>query len=71
MTIELTVEEKAKVVQQHMKTVAYAEYNAILSLAQENALSTPNSETVLSLNKQIQDSIAQKQILQDELDSLS
>jgi hypothetical protein len=70
MTVELTVTEKTTIVQQHMKTVAYAEYNAILSLAEENALSNPNTTTIASLNKQLQDSLAQKQVLQDELDSL-
>jgi hypothetical protein len=70
MTIELTAEEKTIIIEQHMKAIAYAEYNAILSLAQENALSNPNAETILSLNTKIQDSISQKQILQDELDSL-
>ena len=70
MTLELTTEEKTTIIQQHMKTVAYAEYNAVLSLAEENVLSSPNTATVLSLTKQIEDSIAQKQILQTELDSL-
>ena len=71
MAIELSNEEKIKVVEQHMKAVAYAKYNAELSLAQENVLYSPNTETVVSLTKQIQDSIAQQQILQDEIDSLS
>lgn len=70
MTVELTVAEKTAIIQQHMKTVAYAEYNAILSLAEENALSNPNTTTITSLNNQLNDSRAQKQVLQDELDSL-
>lgn len=70
MALELTVEEKTTVIEQHMKTAAYAEYNAVLSLAQENALSNPNTAIIASLTTQIQDSIAQKQILQNELDSL-
>jgi hypothetical protein len=71
MTVELTVAEKTTIIQQHMKTVAYAEYNAILSLAEENALSNPNTTTITSLNNQLNDSRAQKQVLQDELDSLA
>ena len=70
MTIELTVEEKTTIVEQHMKTIAYAEYNAILSLAEENALSTPNTATISSLTKQLSDLVAQKKALQDEIDSL-
>lgn len=71
MTINLTAEEKTIIIEQHLKAIAFAEYNAVLSLAQENALSNPNAEIVLSLNTKIQDSLAQKQILQDELNSLS
>ena len=71
MTIELTAEEKNTIVQQHIKTVAYAEYNAILSLAEAQAVATPNADSIASLNKQLQDVTAQKQVLQDELDSLA
>jgi hypothetical protein len=71
MTIELTAEEKIIIVQQHIKTFAYAEYNAILSLAEAQAVATPNTENIASLNKQLQDVTAQKQVLQDELDSLA
>ena len=70
MTLELTVEEKTTIVQQHIKTVAYAEYNAILSLAEAQAVATPNVDNIASINKQLADSLAQKQVLQDELDSL-
>ena len=70
MTIELTTEEKTTIVEQHLKTVAYAEYNAILSLAEAEAVATPNTENVASLTKQLQDIMAQKQVLHNELDSL-
>jgi hypothetical protein len=68
---ELTNEEKSVIVLQHLKNIAYSEYNAILSLAQEQALSEPNDKNIQTLTNQISDIIAQKQILQDELDSLS
>jgi hypothetical protein len=68
---ELTNEEKSVIVLQHLKNIAYSEYNAILSLAQEQALSEPNNKNIQDLNNQISDIVAQKQILQDELDSLS
>lgn len=71
MTIELTSEEKAAIVQQHIKNVAYSEYNVTLSLLEAQAVASPNAELVASLNKQLQESIAQKQALQDELDSLA
>lgn len=68
---ELTNEEKTVIVLQHLKNIAYSEYNAILSLAQEQALSEPNDKNIQTLTSQISDIIAQKQILQDELNSLS
>jgi len=70
MTIELTAEEKTTVIEQHLKNVAYAHYNATLSLAEAQAVSTPNTENVESLTEQLADLVAQKQFLQDELDSL-
>jgi hypothetical protein len=71
MTVELTVEEKTAIIQQHLKNIAYSEYNLILSLAEAQAVTTPNSENILSLNNQLSDSLAKKQVLQDELDSLA
>jgi hypothetical protein len=71
MTIELTAEEKITIVEQHMKTIAYSEYNAQLSLAEEQAISSPNENNITTLTNQIADILAQKQVLQSELDSLS
>ena len=68
---ELTNEEKTVIVLQHLKNIAYVEYNAILNLAQEQALSEPNNKNVQALNNQLSDIASQKQILKDELDSLS
>jgi len=68
---ELTNEEKSVIVLQHLKNIAYVEYNAILNLAQEQALSEPNNKNVQALNNQLSDIASQKQILKDELDSLS
>lgn len=71
MTIELTSEEKAAVIQQHIKNIAYSEYNVALSLIEAQAVTNPNAELVASLNKQLEENVAQKQALQDELDSLA
>jgi hypothetical protein len=43
----------------------------MLSLAEEQALLSPNQKNVTTLTNQLSDLIAQKQILQTELDSLS
>jgi hypothetical protein len=70
MTVELTAEEKTTVIEQHLKNVAYAEYNATLSLAEAQAVASPNTENVASLTEQIADLAAQKQVLVTELASL-
>jgi hypothetical protein len=70
MTVELTAEEKTAIIQQHLKTIAYSEYNATLSLAEAQAVSTPNTESIASLTEQLADLVAQKQVLATELASL-
>jgi hypothetical protein len=70
MTIELTSEEKTAIIEQHLKTIAYTEYNATLSLAEAQAVATPNTENIASLTEQIADLAAQKQVLATELASL-
>jgi hypothetical protein len=70
MTVELTAEEKTAIIQQHLKTIAYSEYNATLSLAEAQAVSTPNTESIASLTEQLADLVAQKQVLVTELASL-
>jgi hypothetical protein len=71
MTVELTNEEKTVIVLQHIKTVAYSEYNAILALSEEQAILSPNQNNITTLTNQLADILAQKQVLQTELDSLS
>lgn len=68
---ELTNEEKSVIVLQHLKNVLYSEYNAMLTLAQEQALSEPNQTNINTLTNQLSDILSQKEILQTELDSLS
>lgn len=70
MTIELTSEEKTAIIEQHLKTIAYTEYNATLSLAEAQAVATPNAENIASLTSQLEDALAQKQVLVTELASL-
>jgi hypothetical protein len=70
MTIELTAEEKTAIIEQHLKTIAYTEYNATLSLAEAQAVSKPNTENIASLTSQLDDVLAQKQVLVTELASL-
>ena len=71
MTVELSNEEKYAIVLQHIKNIAYSEYNATLTLYEEQATSYPNQDSILSLTSQLSDFAAQRQILEAELDSLS
>jgi hypothetical protein len=67
---DLTNEEKSVIVLQHLKNIAYSEYNAVLALSQEQVISEPNQKNIQTLNDQLSDILAQKQVLQEELDSL-
>jgi hypothetical protein len=70
MVYELTNEEKQGIVEQHLKNIAFSEYNLLLSLTAEQALENPSSANLLSLNKQQEDLQAQKDALLLELNSL-
>jgi hypothetical protein len=70
MVYELTNEEKKGIVEQHLKNIAFSEYNIDLSLTAEEALQNPSSANLLSLNSQKDDLQAQKDALLLELDSL-
>lgn len=71
MTIELTVEEKTAIIEQHLKTIAYTKYNTVLSLAEAQSVAIPNTENIASLTSQLADVAAQKQVLETELSSLA
>lgn len=49
----LTNEEKIAIIDQHKRTVEYSKYNLQVSILEENAVDTPNADTVDSLNNQI------------------
>lgn len=70
MVYELTNEEKRGIVEQHLKNIAFSEYNLDLSLTAEEALQSPSSANLISLNSQKDDLQAQKDALLAELDSL-
>ena len=67
----LTNEEKAGIVNQHKRNIEMSKYNLQLSLLEENALDTPNAETVASLNAQIADLTDKLAVLDTELASLN
>jgi len=71
MTYQLTNEEKSAIINQHIKNLEYGIYNLQVSLIEENAVSTPDSDSVSSLNSQIAESNAKKTALLAELDDLT
>ena len=68
--MELTPQEKKTIVEQHMKTVAFSEYNLELSLIEANAVTDKNQDNIDSLNDQMTQVLAQKNALQTELDTI-
>lgn len=71
MSVVLTNEEKSVIISQHIKNVDYSIYNVELSLIEENAVSSPDADKILSLNNQLTDLNAQKTALSAELSALS
>jgi len=49
----LTNEEKNNIIITHLRTLAFQKYNIEVSILEEQALETPNQETLNSLNDQI------------------
>lgn len=70
MTSMLTNEEKAAIVNQHIKNVEYSIYNVELSVVAENAVASPDADKITSLNNQLSDLTAQKTALEAELSAL-
>jgi len=70
MTLELTPEEKANIVEQHLKNVLFAEYNAKVSLIEANA-STAAENTADGVNVKLVEISKQKVALQKELDAVN
>lgn len=71
MTYQLTNEEKASIVSQHVKTLEYNIYNIELSIIEENAVDTPNTAIISSLNDQLAPLNAKKSALLAELATLT
>lgn len=70
MSAELTNDEKISIINQHLKNLAFSQYNLTLTLEESNAISSPNRSSIDLLNDQIKDIESQKAVLVSELDSL-
>jgi hypothetical protein len=71
MTYELSTEEKVSIVNQHLRNISFKKYNLDLSLAEEQALSTPSQERINEINSDIAEVAAQTAVLLLELESLA
>jgi hypothetical protein len=67
----LTNEEKTGIINQHKRNIVFNRYNIELSLMEENALTTPNAETVASLTAQVAELDRKLTALDEELEALA
>ncbi len=67
MSIELTNDEKVMVVEQHLKNLAYTEYNLTISLEEARAVAVPDQTMIDSLTLQLDDTRAKQLALESEL----
>jgi len=70
MTI-LTKQEKTDIISAHIKSLKYNEYNLQMDLLQENAKTVPNTQTVTSVESQIQETGKQITALNAELTAVA
>jgi hypothetical protein len=71
MTIELTKEEKITIIDTHIKNIAFSKYNLDLTLIEESAKTTPDSDILQKTNYNIQQLSDQINALEAEKDSLN
>jgi hypothetical protein len=71
MTYELSNEEKADIVNQHLRSLEFSIYNIELSVMEEQSKSTPEESMTEALNTNLADLNAKKTVLLNELASLN
>jgi len=67
MTIELSKEEKISIINQHIKTLKYNKYDYQISIKEEEAIATPSTFRVDSLNEKISEVDAKVTALSAEI----
>jgi hypothetical protein len=63
----LTKEEKLQVINSHKKGLLYTKYNLEIDLVAENARTSPNAETISSINERIDEVDGQLTALEAEV----
>lgn len=71
MSYELTNEEKAGIVEQHIKNLQYSKFNLEISLIEESASASPKQSLLDDLNKQINEVANKISKLLEELEKIS
>ena len=71
MAYELTDADKLDIINQHIRSLEYNQYNISLSQIEENAAATPDSGILASLDAQIADNSAKLAALTSEKNKLS
>jgi hypothetical protein len=70
MTTLLSNEEKAGIINQHLKNLHYNKFNIEISIVEENAKVTPEAEALVNLNTQLADFDSRIEALDAELAKL-
>jgi hypothetical protein len=70
MTTLLSNEEKAGIINQHLKNLHYNKFNIEISIVEENAKVTPEAEALANLNTQLADFDSRIEALDAELAKL-
>jgi hypothetical protein len=71
MTIQLTKDEKAQIISNHIKSLSYTKYNLEIDIVQENAKSNPVASSIAAFEEQILDVEGQILALNTELTSVN
>lgn len=70
MSTLLSNEEKTGIINQHLKNLHYNKFNLEISVIEENAKATPETEALANYNAQITDIGSRITALEAELDKL-
>ena len=71
MTIQLTKDEKAQIINNHIKSLSYTKYNLEIDVMQENAKSAPVASSITAFEDQIEDIEGQISALNAELTAVN
>ena len=67
----LSNQDKVEIANAHKRQIEMNKWNLELSLVEENAISTPNTEVIANLNAQLADTTARLAAINEEIASLT